>query len=196
MQALAMAVGLLCNLLLALVKLYVGISSNSLAVYCDAVNNFGDALLCTAVLIAVLFLCAQSGQIRRRAESLLTFCIGLVLFVAGAYFFYSGVDRILYPLPIAYLKKYAVLLACTVPVKVFFGGAVLLRRQKTAGKAVSGFVYGLPFGLRGNAVFPRGIVAVLQTAVCGGRRVCRCYRRGGCGDGRQNDCKRSKIFSF
>lgn len=73
MQALAMAVGLLCNLLLALVKLYVGISSNSLAVYCDAVNNFGDALLCTAVLIAVLFLRAQSGQIRRRAESLLTF---------------------------------------------------------------------------------------------------------------------------
>lgn len=132
MQALAMAVGLLCNLLLALVKLYVGISSNSLAVYCDAVNNFGDALLCTAVLIAVLFLRAQSGQIRRRAESLLTFCIGLVLFVAGAYFFYSGVDRILYPLPIAYLKKYAVLLACTVPVKVFL--AVLYyfvgKRQK------------------------------------------------------------------
>lgn len=134
MQALAMAVGLLCNLLLALVKLYVGISSNSLAVYCDAVNNFGDALLCTAVLIAVLFLCAQSGQIRRRAESLLTFCIGLVLFVAGAYFFYSGVDRILYPLPIAYLKKYAVLLARTVPVKVFLAVLYYFVGKKQQGK--------------------------------------------------------------
>lgn len=50
MLAGVMAVGLLFNLLLAFVKLYVGISSNSLAVYCDAVNNFGDALLCAAVL--------------------------------------------------------------------------------------------------------------------------------------------------
>lgn len=118
MQAGVMAVGLLFNLLLAFVKLYVGISSNSLAVYCDAVNNFGDALLCAAVLAAVLLLKTRSEQVRRRAESLLTFCIGLVLAVAGVYFLYSGTERILYPLPISYLRKYVVLLACTVPVKV------------------------------------------------------------------------------
>ncbi|MGN0570675.1 MAG: cation transporter [Candidatus Fimenecus sp.] len=119
MQAGVMAVGLLCNLLLGLVKLYIGISSNSLAVYCDAVNNFGDALLCAAVLSAVLLMKTHDEQIHRRAESLLTFCIGLVLAVAGIYFLYSGTERILYPLPIAYLRKYAVLLACTLPVKVF-----------------------------------------------------------------------------
>lgn len=47
--------GIACNLSLFLIKLYVGISSNSLAIYCDSVNNLGILFL-LSLHFSVLFL--------------------------------------------------------------------------------------------------------------------------------------------
>lgn len=118
MQAVVLGMGLICNFALGLVKLYVGLSSNSLAVYCDAVNSFGDAVLCAGVFAVLVFLKPHDERAKRRIESLLTFCLGLMIAAAGLYFLYCGTERILYPLPIAYLRKYAALLAGTIVVKL------------------------------------------------------------------------------
>lgn len=134
MHAGVLILGLCCNLLLGLLKLYVAVGSNSLAVYCDAVNNFGDTVLCLAVFLCLQCFKNREARFAARAESLLTFCVGLGIAVAGVYFLYNGADRILYPLPIAYLRKYALLLACTVPFKVILALAYNFASKKKASK--------------------------------------------------------------
>ncbi len=47
--------GIACNLSLFLIKLYVGISSNSLAIYCDSVNNLGDTFSALIALFGFIF---------------------------------------------------------------------------------------------------------------------------------------------
>jgi len=47
----ATALGAIFNTVLFFAKFYVGISTNSLSIYCDAINNLGDTFAC---LIAVL----------------------------------------------------------------------------------------------------------------------------------------------
>lgn len=51
----AVSIGGLVNLGLFFAKLYVGISSNSLAVYCDAINNLGDTFACIIGIIGFIF---------------------------------------------------------------------------------------------------------------------------------------------
>ena len=50
------AFGIVCNFLLFLVKLFVGISSNSLAVYCDSINNLGDIFASLIALFGFIFI--------------------------------------------------------------------------------------------------------------------------------------------
>jgi divalent metal cation (Fe/Co/Zn/Cd) transporter len=62
-----------------------------------------------------------SQQKSARAQSLCTFVISIVIGVTGAYFVYNGLERLLYPLPVAYSKKYAIVIASTILVKIFMG---------------------------------------------------------------------------
>lgn len=48
--------GIASNFILFLIKLYVGISSNSLAIYCDSVNNLGDTFSCLIALFGFIFM--------------------------------------------------------------------------------------------------------------------------------------------
>lgn len=43
--------GLTVNFVLFLIKLYVSISSGSLAIYCDGINNLGDTFSCIIALV-------------------------------------------------------------------------------------------------------------------------------------------------
>ncbi|MGN0524297.1 MAG: cation diffusion facilitator family transporter [Eubacterium sp.] len=113
----ATCIGIFVNLMLFFVKLYIGISANSLAVYCDAVNNLGDTLACAVALAGFLALKRLDEKRANRLQSLCTFVIELVITFTGGYFVYNGLERLLYPLPVTYSKKYAVLIAVTVLVK-------------------------------------------------------------------------------
>lgn len=109
------------NFLLFLLKLYIGISSNSLAIYCDAVNNLGDTFAC-GVALGGFWLMKKLGEKQsKRAQSLCTFIIGLFIAVTGFLFIYHGTERLMYPVPVSYLVKYAVLLAVTIAVKLLMG---------------------------------------------------------------------------
>ena len=110
--------GTLVNFALFAVKLYVGVSTNSLSIYCDAINNLGDTV--SGIIASVGFATAIKLQTvaARRAQSLATFVIGIILALTGAYFAYNGLERLMYPTPVSYLKKYALLIGVTALVKV------------------------------------------------------------------------------
>ncbi|MBQ7741217.1 MAG: cation transporter [Eubacterium sp.] len=117
----ACLLGLALNLTLFFVKLYIGLSTFSLTIYCDAVNNLGDTLAC-GVSVLGYFLIRRLGEKQtRRAESLCTFFISLLITVTGAYFIYNGIHRFFYPTPIAPFLKYEIILACTIAVKILMG---------------------------------------------------------------------------
>lgn len=113
--------GLILNFVLFLVKLFVSISSGSLAIYCDGINNLGDTLSCIIALVGFLLVVKYSEKKGMRVQSLATFVIGIILAVTGAYFAYNGVERLMYPVAISYLKKYAMLIGITIIVKAAMG---------------------------------------------------------------------------
>lgn len=117
----ATAFGVAINFLLFLLKLYVGISTNSLSVYCDSINNLGDTFSCLIGLLGFYLVVRLDEKRGRRAQSLASFVIGAVVTVTGAYFAYSGLERLMYPIPVSYSVNYAILILLTVFVKLSMG---------------------------------------------------------------------------
>lgn len=113
--------GISCNIILFFVKLYVGISSSSLAIYCDAVNNLGDTFSCIIALAGFIFVAKTDEKGGTKVQSLAGFVIGLILAFTGGYCVYNGFERLMYPVPVSYTNKYAVLIGVTVLVKLIMG---------------------------------------------------------------------------
>lgn len=113
--------GLAVNFVLFLIKLYVSISSGSLAIYCDGINNLGDTLSCIIALVGFILTVKLTERKSSRAQSLASFLIGLILAFTGAYFAYNGIERLMYPVPISFLYKYAILIAVTAAAKLIMG---------------------------------------------------------------------------
>lgn len=126
----ATGIGILANFGLFLAKLYVGISTNSLAIYCDAINNLGDTLSCGVAVLGFVLIVKMSERKSGRTQSLFTLLISLVISVSGIYFVYNGVDRLLYPLPVSYTKKYAIIIIFTVFAKILMGIMYYLFNKK------------------------------------------------------------------
>ena len=117
----AVIIGTAVNFLLFLTKIYVGISSNSLSIYCDAINNLGDTFACVIAVFGFYLIKKYSERKSARAQSLCTFVISIVIAVSGAYFIYNGAERIMYPLPVSYSHKYAIIIIATIAVKILLG---------------------------------------------------------------------------
>lgn len=117
----AVSIGGLVNLGLFFAKLYVGISSNSLAVYCDAINNLGDTFACIIGIIGFIIAKKTSERKQKRIQSLCTFVISIIICVTGAYFVYNGMERLMYPLKISYSNEYALIISITIAVKIIMG---------------------------------------------------------------------------
>ncbi|MBQ3904218.1 MAG: cation transporter [Eubacterium sp.] len=115
----AVIFGAVLNFTLAVVKLYIGISSNLLTIYCDAVNNLADNFSCVLAIGGFILVKKLGERQSERAQSLCTFVISAIVAVTGIYFVYNGLERFLYPTPVVYSIKYAVLIAVTVGVKIF-----------------------------------------------------------------------------
>lgn len=126
----AASIGLGANLLLFLAKLYVGISSNSLAIYCDAINNLGDTFACIIAILGFLLAKKLNEIMAKRAQSLCTFVISIVITVTGLYFVYNGIERLLYPLPVSYSIKYVIVISATIAVKILMGVMYIYHNKK------------------------------------------------------------------
>lgn len=136
----ATIIGLVANFGLFLTKLYVGISSNSLAIYCDAINNLGDAFSCIIGILGFILIIKMSEIKSKRAQSLFTFVISIIIAVSGIYFVYNGADRLLYPLPVSYTHKYAIIIILTVFAKIIMGIMYALFNKKEQSSVLKALV--------------------------------------------------------
>lgn len=105
------------NLTLFLIKLYVGLSCNSISIYSDGINNMFDGLsvLLTALCLGFFgkgLIIGTSAAVKK-AEELLSLVLSTLVFISGAYFAYTSLERLIYPTPIWFSMKYLYLLAGT-----------------------------------------------------------------------------------
>lgn len=110
------------NLILFAVKLYVGLSSNSISIYSDGINNFFDGLSSAASLIFFSLVMKNDGAIfksaREKGEQLITFILSVVIVATGLVFLYNSAERLMYPTPVWFSMKYFCLLSATAVTKL------------------------------------------------------------------------------
>ena len=136
----ATALGVIFNTVLFFAKFYVGISTNSLSIYCDAINNLGDTFAC---LIAVLgfFLARKVTELKsQKIQSLCTFVISLIIAATGAYFVYNGLQRLMYPLRIAYSEEYAYIIIATIFAKILMGLMYMAFNKKASSPVLKAMI--------------------------------------------------------
>lgn len=119
------AIGVVVNVALALIKMYVGLSSNSLCIMLDAINNFFDIL--TAIVAGVAFCTLLIPRSEKapygygRTEYLAGFIVEVTSVVAGGLFFIRSLNRMAMPEPVWFGVKSCILISATVPVKLGLG---------------------------------------------------------------------------
>lgn len=131
----ATILGVVLNLGLFFTKLYVGISSNSLSIYCDAINNLGDTLACIIATMGFLIASKMEEVKSLRLQSLCTFVINIFIAITGGYFVYNGLERLMYPLKISYSVQYSIIIIATIFVKIAMG-FMFVRFNKKANSSV------------------------------------------------------------
>lgn len=121
-KIIAVSIGASVNLLLFFIKLYVGLSTNSIAIYADALNSITDGGVC--LIAAIGFALARTKTDEKypfglgKSEELLDFIISVVILITGGVFAYVSLERIFYPIPVWYSELYAVIVAATAAVKL------------------------------------------------------------------------------
>ena len=147
--------GVLCNFILFLTKLFVGISTNSLAIYCDSINNLGDTLSCFIAIAGFVFVLKTNEEKKGgRIQSLSSFVIGIIVAVTGASCVYSGLERFMYPLPVSYSGYFARLICITALVKLVMGFVYMQINKKNPSPVFKALILDsfLDFGTTVSAV--------------------------------------------
>lgn len=169
------AAAIAINFALFLIKLYAGLTSSSICIYSDAINNMFDTLACALALTGSIIMKKGANDSypngHSRTEQLIGFVMSCIISVTGAYFAYCALERFLYPRPVNFLVKHAALLAGTIAVKLIMGfiykkaadktGSVILKTiyidsfSDTAVTAMSllTFAFSNNSGLRVDATF-------------------------------------------
>lgn len=118
----AACIGIAINLILFIVKLYIGLSSNSIAIYADSLNNMLDCAVCVIAAIGFCILTAKHNENYPfgfgKTEDILNFVVSVIISLTGMYFAYISFERFMYPAPVWYSIKYAVIVSVTVIVKL------------------------------------------------------------------------------
>ena len=110
------------NLILFGVKLYIGLKSNSISIFSDAINNLFDSLSGVITLISLYLLLSNDDNFSKgyfeKGEQLFSFLMSLIIVLAGFYFAYNSIERFMYPTPVWFITIYAVVLAGTALAKI------------------------------------------------------------------------------
>lgn len=111
------------NFLLFIFKLYIGLSSNSICIYSDGINNLFDGLSSLVAFVCFFFILKSkdlSSSFRmHKAEHLLSFILSALLAGVGAVFLYNSAERLMYPAPVWFTESYFYILFATACVKLF-----------------------------------------------------------------------------
>lgn len=112
--------GILLCVALAILKLHVGLSSNSITILLDATNSFLDIVTYVITFVAI-FVSALPKRGYGKAEYLSSFIVSVVAVVFGGVFFFRSLNRLAMPEPIWFGWQSCLMLGVTIPVKLFFG---------------------------------------------------------------------------
>lgn len=110
------------NLGLGILKLFVGVYTNSISILSDGINNFGDVLSNAGA--AVGFGVSDKRPTEKypfgfgRVEYVVTFAMAILIVVVGGVFLYSSLDRIFYHPVITFAWLQFGLIAGTIVVKI------------------------------------------------------------------------------
>lgn len=134
------SVAMLINVALAIIKLYVGLSSNSLCIMVDATNSFFDIATCFITLIVFLFLLKKRSESAPfgygRGEYLAGFIVAVVAIVVGGEFFMRSINRMAMPEPVWFGWQNCVLISIGVPLKLGIGLAYYFANKNIKSKAI------------------------------------------------------------
>lgn len=134
-------IGIVVNIALAVTKLYVGLSSNSITIMLDATNSFFDIITCFITLMAFIALLIPRGEKAPfgygRSEYLAGFVVAAVSCVVGGLFFIRSLNRMAMPEPVWFGWQNCVLISVAVPVKLGIGLFYYFANKKLKSKALS-----------------------------------------------------------
>ena len=138
---LLLAIGIVANLTLVAVKLYVGMSSNSLTIMLDATNSIFDVLtsIVTLVAFAVLFIPRSENAPfgYGRSEYLAGFIVAVASAVIGGLFFIRSLNRLAMPEPVWYGWQNCVLISVAIPIKIALAVFYFVKNKKLKSKAIA-----------------------------------------------------------
>lgn len=122
------------------IKLYIGLSANSISIYSDGINNLFDSLSGLLSVICLSFALKSSAGLVRislgKTEQLLSFILSLAVGAAGVGFIYSSLERLMYPTPIWFQVKYLGVLVATALTKLSMFLYFNHRRKKADSEVV------------------------------------------------------------
>ena len=130
------AAGILCNCLLALVKIAVGLIAGSMAIIADGVNNLSDAASSFVTLLG--FWMARRPADKQhpyghaRYEYLSGLAVAAMILLIGAELVKSSVEKIIEPQPVAISMATITLLVASITVKLYMS-----RFYRKLGKAIN-----------------------------------------------------------
>lgn len=121
------------NLILFLVKFFIGIRTNCLSIYTDSINNLMDTLSTLAAAVGMCFLTRPKTPKHPfgfgRLEYVTGFLMAILMTGAGLLFAYNSIERFFVASPIWFSVKYAVIVGATCFVKLAMG-LILAAKQK------------------------------------------------------------------
>lgn len=134
------AVCIVINIALASIKMYVGLSVNSLCIMLDATNSFLDIITGIVTLIVFVMLLAPKSESAPygygRGEYLAGFVVAVTAVVVGGLFFIRSINRLAMPEPVYFGWQNCVLIAVCVPLKLAIGLVYYFANKKIKSKAL------------------------------------------------------------
>lgn len=134
------AVGIAINVVLASIKMYVGLSVNSLVIMLDATNSFLDIITGIVTLVVFVMLLVPRSESAPygygRGEYLAGFVVAVTAVVMGGLFFIRSINRLAMPEPVYFGWQNCVLIAVCVPLKLAMGLGYYFANKKIKSKAL------------------------------------------------------------
>ncbi|MBE6772631.1 MAG: cation diffusion facilitator family transporter [Ruminococcaceae bacterium] len=132
-----LSVVFLLNFILFAVKLYVGLSSNSISIYSDGINNLFDGISAVTGLVCFFLLsgCRDLSLNPRseKTEQLFSFVLSAVIVFTGGVFFFNSLERLMYPAPVWFTASYFYIIAATAAVKLLLFFFLRSKSRKNGG---------------------------------------------------------------
>ena len=139
-----LSIGVAVNVALAITKMYVGISVNSLCITLDGTNSLFDVLTGIITVIAFAALFAPRSENAPfgygRSEYLAGFIVAVVSAVMGGLFFMRSLNRLAMPEPVWFGWQSCVIIAVAIPVKLAIGLLYYFYNKKLQSKAIAAIV--------------------------------------------------------